>query len=138
MKKLWIGVLFWCGALWAESAKPETPVTTSFPEKFFLQLITRYNYASFSGESTDDVDLKTNLPIELGVGGGYGIFSWSSLLSFSFGSEDDRPSTKGTNLQLGFYGNRFFGEAFLLADDGFYSKKRKEENAISYNQFVME
>ncbi len=138
MKKLWIGVLFWCGALWAESAKPETPVITSFPEKFFLQLITRYNYASFSGESTDDVELQTNLPIELGVGGGYGIFSWSSLLSFSFGSDEDRPRTKGTNLQLGFYGNRFFGEAILIADDGFYSKEQNGDQILSYNLFVME
>ena len=70
MKKLWMGVLFWCGVLWAESAMADPPPVTSFSEKFFLQLIARYNYASFSGESTDDVDLKTNLPIELGVGGG--------------------------------------------------------------------
>lgn len=94
----------------------------SFPDKFSIQLIARYNYASLSGESMDDKVLATNRPVDLGLGGGYGDWTWSSLFTLSFGADSEKPKTQATDWQLNYYGDRFFWSLFLKANNGFYWK----------------
>lgn len=111
MKKLFALVLLFFGMALAEETAGDSAVV-SFPDRLSIQLIARYNYASFSGESTDDKDLATNRPIDLGLGGGYGDWTWSSLFTVSFGADSKKPKTQATDLQLNYFGDRFFLEPF--------------------------
>lgn len=119
--KIFIGVLLLTGILLAQSeTAPSDSVIEKFSDKISLQFIVTYNYAQFSGESTDDEQLLTNRPVNLGLGGGYGDFTWSSILSFSFGANKDRPKTKASGLDFGYFGDRFIGNLFFRSNDGFY------------------
>lgn len=93
---------------------------TAFPQKISVQFLTRYPFMSYSGESASDENLQTNRSIDLGLGGGYGDWTWSSLFAFSFGVDSDKPRTYATDYQLNYYGDRFFWDIYLKAIDGFY------------------
>lgn len=121
MKKIFALVLLFFGMALAEEAAGDSAVV-SFQDRLSIQLIARYNYASFSGESTDDKDLVTNRPIDLGLGGGYGDWTWSSLFTVSFGADSKKPKTQATDLQLNYFGDRFFWNLFLKVNNGFYWK----------------
>ncbi|PWK93666.1 uncharacterized protein DUF4421 [Hallerella porci] len=130
MKIFLISLWLLAGLLWAEAqgmVASTDSVVTAFPEKFFIQFYAQYNYAAFSGESTDNKDLKTNLPVHIGFGGGYGPFSWTSMLSMSFGADEDLPITKAANLQFNYFSDRIFGDAEIGVNDGFYKRERFEE-----------
>lgn len=135
----WIGaILFFVGFAFAEADSLPDSVITSFPDKISVQFLARYNYASFSGASTDDETLQTNRPIDLGLGGGYGDFTWSTLFTFSFGSDNSKPRTQATNLQFNYFGDRFFGDLYLKVNDGFYYHNDSLDEFVSYKLRIIE
>lgn len=95
-------------------------VITAFPQKISVQILSRYPFTLYSGESTSDEKLLTNRSIDLGLGGGYGDWTWSSLFAFSVGHDRKKPRTYATDLQLNYYGDRFFWDVYLKAIDGFF------------------
>lgn len=94
-------------------------VITAFEKKIAFQFQAKYNYASFTGESTQDEYIETNRPIDLGIGGGYGDWTWSSLWTVSFGEEGGKPKTSALDLQLNYFGDRIFGRAYFRLNRGF-------------------
>lgn len=107
MKIPFLFVLLFLGmALSAETTGDS--VIVAFSDRVSIQLLARYHYASFSGKSTDDKDLATNRPVDLGIGGGYGDWTWSSLFTISFGADTEKPKTRATDLQFNYFGDRFF------------------------------
>ena len=65
-----LGILLWIvGLAFAETEFSPDSVITTFPDKISIQFLARYNYAAFSGASTDDEQMQTNCPIDLGLGG---------------------------------------------------------------------
>lgn len=69
-----LGILLWIvGLAFAETEFSPDSVITTFPDKISIQFLARYNYAAFSGASTDDEQMQTNCPIDLGLGAGMAI-----------------------------------------------------------------
>jgi hypothetical protein len=121
--KIFSVVLLLTGILLAQSKTvPSDSVIEKFSDKISLQFITNYYFENLSGESLNDEKLSTNRPLNLGIGGGYGDFTWSSILSFSFGANEDRPKTKASGLGFNYFGDRFIGSLFFHANDGFYAE----------------
>lgn len=121
MKNFFLFAFLFCCAAFADEAAGDSAIV-SFPDKISVQLIARYNYATFSGESTGDRVLSTNRPVDLGIGGGYGDWTWSSLFTLSFGADSDKPKTRALDLQLNHFGDRCFWNLFLKMNHGFYWK----------------
>lgn len=121
MTKILMAVLLFALPVLAENA-PGDSVVGSFAGKFSLQFLARYNYASLSGESTGDENFATNRPIDIGLGGGYGDLTWSTLVTVSFGADSKKPKTRATDWDLNYFGDRFFWNLFLKVNDGFYWK----------------
>lgn len=134
-----LGILLWIvGLAFAETEFSPDSVITTFPDKISIQFLARYNYAAFSGASTDDEQMQTNCPIDLGLGGGYGDFTWSTLFTFSFGTDQSKPRTQATNLQFNYFGDRIFGDLFLKINDGFYYHNDSLDEYVPYKLRVIE
>lgn len=126
MKRLFGVVLLFWGMALAEEAAGDS-VIVSFPDKISVQLLARYNFALLSGKSTGDRDLATNRPVDLGLGGGYGDWTWSSLFTFSFGADTRKPKTRATDLQFSYYGDRVFWNLFLKMNNGFFFRDSESD-----------
>ena len=71
-------------------------------------------------------------------GGGYGDFTWSTLFTFSFGTDKSKPRTQATNLQFNYFGDRIFGDLFLKINDGFYYHNDSLDEYVPYKLRVIE
>ncbi len=104
MKIPFLFVLLFLGTALAEETAGDSAIV-EFSDRISIQLLARYHYASFSGKSTDDKDLATNRPVDLGIGGGYGDWTWSSLFTILFGADSEkRPTCSSTISATGFSG----------------------------------
>lgn len=102
----------------AEASKPDS-VITAFDGKISVQFLARYNFASLVLNDSEKETFETNRPIDLGLGGGYGDWTWSTLFTFRFGADGKKPKTRATDLQLNYFGDRIFWRAFFKVNKGF-------------------
>lgn len=114
-------------ALLCAETIPADSAITAFPQKIAIQFLARYPYTSFVGKTLDGKALKTNRSVDIGIGGGYGDFTWSSVFAFSFGYDKEKPQSRATDHQLDYYGDRFFWRLYLKAIDGFFYDVESEE-----------
>jgi hypothetical protein len=108
-----------------------------FKNLFSLKLSAKYSFLGFS-QTLEDYKIKSNRPLDLGMGFGYKNFSFVFFMNIPFLYNQDYLKSKSLDFSItNFFGERIYFDGCIKYYDGFhYESKNQINDAIDSRMFL--
>jgi hypothetical protein len=99
-----------------------------FEDPFSLKLSTKYNFLGFSQNLEDD-KIKSNRPLDLGIGLGYKDFSFVCYINIPFLYDSDYLKSKSVDFSItNFFGESIYFDGHIKYYEGFHNESKNKIN----------